>query len=120
MRKTMLLTVMAFLSALAHAQDYSNAAAQANRLQTLASTYPQLTNLKSLGKTSGNHDIWLLTIGTGKTETKPAIAVIGGVDGNHLLGMELAIGFAENLLKGSGSDSIKTLLAKTTYYVFAN
>ena len=120
MRKPILLTVMAFLSALSYAQDYSNAAAQTDRLQTLAKTYPQLAGLRSLGKTSGNHDIWLLTIGTGKPETKPAIAVIGGVDGNHLLGMELAIGFAENLLKGSGSDSVKNLLSKTTYYVFAN
>jgi len=120
MRKPVLLTVMAFLSALSYAQDYSNAAAQTDRLQTLAKTYPQLAGLRSLGKTSGNHDIWLLTIGTGKPETKPAIAVIGGVEGNHLLGMELAIGFAENLLKGSGSDSVKNLLSKTTYYVFAN
>jgi len=42
------------------------------------------------------------------------------VEGNHLLGTELAIGFAENLLKGSNTDSIKNLLAKTTFYVFPN
>jgi hypothetical protein len=120
MRKPLLLTVMAFFSALAYAQDYSNAATQTNRLQTLTKDYAQLANLRSLGKTSGNHDIWLLTIGTGKAAEKPAIAVIGGVDGNHLLGTELAIGFAENLLKNSGSDSIKNLLARTTFYVFPN
>ena len=62
----------------------------------------------------------MLTIGNGNTETKPAIAVIGGVEGNHLLGTELAIGFAEKLLQGSNTDSIKNLLAKTTFYVFPN
>lgn len=105
---------------MASAQDYSNAAGQQSRLQVLAKTHPQLVTLKSLVKTSGGKDIWLLTIGTGKTETKPAIAVIGGVEGNHLLGTELAIGFAENLLAKAGTDSVKNLLAKTTYYVFPN
>lgn len=120
MRKTILLTVMAFFSAMAYAQDYSNAIVQGDRLQAIAKNYAQFASLRSLGKTAGGHDIWLLTIGTGKTETKPAIAVIGGVDGNHLLGMELAIGFAENLLKGSASDSVQKLLSRTTFYVFPN
>ena len=120
MRKLMITTLLCWVAASISAQDYSNAAEQANRLSALSKAYPQLTSLKSLTKTNGGKDIWLLTIGTGKTETKPAIAVIGGVEGNHLLGTELAIGFAEPLLKGSGSDSIKALLNRTTYYVFPN
>ncbi len=116
----MITTLLCWVAASISAQDYSNAAEQANRLNALSKAYPQLTSLKSLNKTNGGKDIWLLTIGTGKTETKPAIAVIGGVEGNHLLGTELAIGFAEQLLKGSGSDSIKALLNRTTYYVFPN
>nr|WP_294995973.1 M14 family metallopeptidase [uncultured Sediminibacterium sp.] len=120
MRKLMITTLLCWVAASISAQDYSNAAEQANRLNVLSKAYPQLTSLKSLTKTNGGKDIWLLTIGTGKTETKPAIAVIGGVEGNHLLGTELAIGFAEQLLKGSGSDSIKALLNRTTYYVFPN
>ncbi len=103
-----------------HAQQYSNHSEQGNRLTALAKAYPQLANLKSLVKTEGGKDIWLLTIGSGQTAAKPAIAVIGGVEGNHLLGTELAIGFAEQLLKASGADSIKALLDKTTYYIFPN
>lgn len=120
MRKLMITTLMCWAAASVCAQDYSNAAEQANRLNALNKAYPQLTTLKSVTKTNGGKDIWLLTIGTGKTETKPAIAVIGGVEGNHLLGTELAIGFAEQLLKGAASDSIRALLNKTTYYVFPN
>ncbi|SJZ51385.1 M14 family metallopeptidase [Sediminibacterium ginsengisoli] len=121
MRKISLLVAAAFLLCVSlRAQDYSNYAGQGARLDALVKAYPQLATLKSLTKTNGGKDIWLLTIGTGKTEAKPAIAVIGGVEGSHLLGTEMAIGFAENLLKGSNTDSIRNLLARTTYYVFPN
>lgn len=120
MRKLLFTALVCFAAGSALAQDYSNAAEQANRLNALVKAYPQTASLRSLTKTNGGKDIWLLTIGTGKTEHKPAIAVIGGVEGNHLLGTELAIGFAEQLLKASGTDSVKNLLARTTYYVFPN
>lgn len=116
----MITTLLCWIAGNICAQDYSNATQQASRLDAIAKAYPQMASLKSLTKTNGGKDIWLLTIGTGKTETKPAIAVIGGVEGNHLLGAELAIGFVEQLLKGSGTDSIRALLNRTTYYVFPN
>ncbi len=99
---------------------YSDYSHQSNRLNILSKNYPQLVKLKSITKTVGGKDIWMLAIGIGNTETKPGIAVIGGVEGNHLLGTELAIGFAEKLLQGSNTDSIKNLLAKTTFYIFPN
>lgn len=120
MRKLLFTALVCCAAGSVLAQDYSNTAEQANRLNALVKAYPQSASLKSLTKTNGGKDIWLLTIGSGKTENKPAIAVIGGVEGNHLLGTELAIGFAEQLLKASGTDSIKNLLSRTTYYVFPN
>jgi hypothetical protein len=120
MRKLLFTALVCYAAGSVLAQDYSNTAEQANRLNALVKAYPQSASLKSLTKTNGGKDIWLLTIGSGKTENKPAIAVIGGVEGNHLLGTELAIGFAEQLLKASGTDSIKNLLSRTTYYVFPN
>jgi hypothetical protein len=107
--------------ATAQAQNgYSNYARQTNRINALAKAYPQLVKLKSITKTAGGKDAWMLTIGSGNTETKPGIAIVGGVEGNHLLGMEIAIGFAEKLLQGSNTDSTKNLLAKTSFYVFPN
>ncbi len=100
--------------------DYANYAQQSQRIAALSKTYPYLVKTRSLTKTAGGKDIWQVTIGTGNTETKPAIAIVGGVEGNHLLGTELAIGFAENLLQGSNNDSIKALLNKTTFYIFPN
>jgi len=108
-------------AATAHAQNgYSNYAQQTTQINTLAKTYPQLVKVKSIAKTAGGKDTWMLTIGNGNTETKPGIAIVGGVEGNHLLGMEMAIGFAEKLLQASHADSIKNLLGKTSFYVFPN
>ncbi|HEY6506254.1 MAG TPA: M14 family metallopeptidase [Chitinophagaceae bacterium] len=111
----------ALLFSISNAQTgYSNFSQQTNRINALVTSYPQLVKVRSLTKTTGSKDIWQVTISTGNTETKPAIVVIGGVEGNHVLGTELAIGFAENLLQGSTTDSIKALLNKTTFYIFPN
>jgi hypothetical protein len=101
-------------------QDYSSNAVLTQRVKALVQKYPQWVKSKSLTQTLGGKDIWMLTIGSGTTDDKPAIAVVGGVEGKHLLGVEMAIGFAEKLLAGSGTDSVKRLLAKQTYYVFPN
>ncbi|OSZ77513.1 hypothetical protein CAP36_14115 [Chitinophagaceae bacterium IBVUCB2] len=100
--------------------NYSNFSQQTNRINALAKNYPQLVKVRSLVKTNGGKDVWQITIGNGNTDSKPAIVVAGGVEGHYLIGMELAIGFAENLLQGSSTDSIKALLNKTTFYVFPN
>lgn len=101
-------------------QDYSNNARLAQRVKALAEKYPQWVKTKTLTQTEGGKDIWMLTLGSGKTDEKPAIAVVGGVEGKHLLGVEMAIGFAEKLMASSATDSIKTLLNKQTFYVFPN
>lgn len=120
MRRSLFAVCCLLLTLQLSAQDYSNYATQTSRLNALVKNYPGLASVQSLGKTNGNKDIWLLTLGSGKTAAKPAIAVVGGTEGAHLLGMELAIGFAEDLLKSANTDSIKALLDKTTYYVFPN
>ena len=121
LRMTAVLSCALFLSPIVFAQtNYSNFNQQTNRINALARTYPQFAKVRSLVKTTSGKDIWQITIGNGNVDSKPAIAIIGGIEGNHLLGTELAIGFAENLLQGSNTDSIKALLNKTTFYVFPN
>lgn len=87
------------------------------RLQTLNEEYGNLTELQSLGTSPGGRNIWLLTIGRGDVKNHPAVAVIGGAEGSHILGSELALQFAEGLLARSASDSIRTLLDQATFYV---
>lgn len=119
-KATLVLSSFFFIATMKAQTGYSNFAQQTNRVDALAKNYPQLAKVRSLTKTVGGKNIWQITIGTGNTENKPAIVVVGGVEGNHLLGTELAIGLAEKLLQGSGTDSVKALLAKTTFHVFPN
>ncbi|WP_127132229.1 M14 family metallopeptidase [Pseudoflavitalea rhizosphaerae] len=123
MRKALTALALCSLPALLAAQSpagYSNHQQQSRRIQALASGYPSLVSVQSLTKTAGGKDIWMITIGTKPADDKPAIAVVGGVEGQHLLGAELALGFAEKVLAASQSDSIRQLLSRTTFYVFPN
>lgn len=100
--------------------DYSNRQRLGQRVAALSKNYPNYVKTTSLVKTAGGSDIWMITIGTGQVADKPAIAVVGGVEGKHLLGVELAIGFAENLLSDAGQDNVRKLLETQTFYVFPN
>lgn len=120
MRHVLCFFLLALLPSVLMAQGYGNHAKQASRLEALARSYPKYAKLQSLVKTAGGRDVWQLTLGSGKVDEKPAIVVVGGVEGSHLLGTEIAIGFAETILSNSSSDSVKSLLEKTTFYIFPN
>ena len=98
--------------------QYNDFKSMSQKLNTLSKKYPAVCSVRSLVKTSGGKDIWVMTIGTGTPDNKPGIAVLGGLEGNHLLGKELALGFAEELINDSDSAKIKELLNKITFYVF--
>lgn len=114
------LSCLIFLSGLIAQSNYGNFASLTNRINALARAYPQQVKVRALTKTAGGKEVWQLTVGSGNMDSKPAIAIIGGTEGNHIFGTELAIGFAESLLQGSNADSIKALLNKTTFYIFPN
>jgi Zinc carboxypeptidase len=99
-------------------QNYSNHTQLSQRLKNLENANSGIVKLQSLTKTAGGKDLWVLEIGSGDRALHPAVAVIGGVEGSHLLGQELALGFAEKLLANSKNDSVKNLLATTAFYVF--
>ena len=118
-RLTILTTLLCICTLQLPAQNqYNNFAIMSQKIAALALEYPSLCSVKSLIKTNGGKEIWVLTIGTGNKDIKPGIAVIGGVDGSHILGKELASGFAAMLLKESSNEEINALLDKITFYVF--
>jgi hypothetical protein len=123
MKRPLILLIVTLLICLTSSQlpaqsQYNDFKSMSGKITSLSSKYPALCTVKSLVKTSGGKDIWVLTIGTGNNDNKPGIAVIGGVEGNHLVGKELALGFAENILRQSDSTDIKELLSKVTFYIF--
>lgn len=106
-------------SSIAFAQStYSNYSDLTSRMKALNSKHKNITELKSVAKTLGGKDVWVLTIGSGDKKNHPGIAVIGGSKGSHILGTELSLKFAEKLLSTANTDETKALLTSTTFYVF--
>lgn len=108
-----------FISASAQAQTgYSSYSELTNKLKALNNANKNITELTSVAKTKGGKDVWLLTIGSGDVKNHPGIAVIGGAKASHILGTELTLRFAEQLLSTADTEETKALLASTTFYVF--
>jgi hypothetical protein len=93
--------------------DYPTNREITQRLQKISSSGN--AKLVSLTKTEGGQDIWALQIGTGDLENKPAIAITGGVEGYHILSVEMALQVANRLL-----NEHRDQLEKTTFYIFPN
>ena len=100
------------------AQDYATNQQITARVKALKGSDGLEVQTQSLTQTVGNQDIWAITIGKGEWQNKPAIAIVGGVDGRLLLSRELALGFAEKLIQNAKSDSISNLLDQHTFFVF--
>ncbi|MCM4160147.1 peptidase [Antarcticibacterium flavum] len=94
-------------------EDYPTNREVTQRLQQIASSKD--AQLISLTKTEGGQDIWALQLGRGDLENKPAIAITGGVEGYHVLSVELALQVAQRLLREHSE-----LLDTNTFYVFPN
>ncbi len=95
---------------------YADFAEFSRQVEALAK--PGLCDVSSLGTTLGGRKIYLLTIGGGKAAEKPAILVVGNVHAPQLLGSELAVRIARELLKrGANDPAVKDLLARHTFYI---
>ncbi|MDX5477563.1 MAG: peptidase, partial [Cyclobacteriaceae bacterium] len=78
--------------------DYPTLSQVTQRLQAISGSGSS-AKLISLTKTEGGKDIWVLKVGKGDMDNKPAVAVVGGAEGFHVLSVELAVQFAERLIK---------------------
>lgn len=100
---------------------YHNHEALSKALNELVSRAPQIVQLSSLGKTLGGRDIWALQISgrQGKlAQDKPALLICGNIEGDHVIGSEVALGIAEYLITNYGKDSSVTrLLDQRTFYI---
>src|SRR5262245_46536200 len=96
-------------------EGYSNHEAFSVQVKELDAS--EVVSASSLGKSTGGRDVWLLTLGLGKTEDKPAIAVVGNVQGSHLAGGEIALRMARKLAEKAKTDeAVRKLLEAETFY----
>lgn len=120
MKKYYLSMCLLALSVFGFAQGYRNHAQLSQKLKSLEAVSGGAAKVQSITKTLGGKDIWMMEIGLGDRANHPAVAVVGGVEGAHLVSQEITIGFIEKLLANVQKDSIINLLNTTTFYVFPN
>jgi hypothetical protein len=95
-------------------RGYSDYAELARRVQALEGR--DGVSVRSLAKTVGGRDVWLVAIGEEDVAGKPAICIVGNTVAGHLVGSEIALGVAE-AIAGSGDEGTKALLERATLYV---
>jgi len=95
---------------------YANYETYCGQVRAIARS--KLVKLHSLARTLGGREVFCLEIGTGKTDQKPAILVVGGVHPPQLLGSELAVRVARQLAQRASSDKqAAAMLDRVTFYV---
>ena len=112
---------MASAEATTPSEGYHDYAALTKALQQLADSHKNLVSLISIGKTLKGKDLWMLQITGTKgpsPEEKQALLICGNAEGDHLIGSEVALGIAENLVKKYGQDEqITEILDKRAFYI---
>jgi len=115
---------IATLAALGHAQDFSkyhNHAEMTTMLQTLAKTNQNLVKLESMGKTLEKRELWVLQIANPAgipLAERPALLIAANLEGDHLIGSELACFVADYLVKNYASNAnIKQRLDNYIVYI---
>ena len=90
-------------------------------LEDLATAYPEYLKLESIGKSSENRDMWMMTINnprTGSDRDKPAMYIDANVHGNEVQGSEVCLYTISFLMKNYGHIAKITELVDTrTFYV---
>lgn len=81
----------------------------------------RITKLESIGKTLKGRDIWMLQISGvkgPKPEVKQALLICGNLEGDHVVGSEVALGIAEYLVSQYGKETkVTQMLDKRTFYI---
>ena len=96
-------------------KGYADYDAYRKQLESIAGS--RFASLRSLGHTLGGREVYLLEIGVGKRDDKPAILVVGGVYPPHLVGSELAVRMARRLVDEAAKDqAVAAMLERLTFY----
>ncbi|MBU1187195.1 MAG: hypothetical protein KJ908_09920 [Acidobacteria bacterium] len=117
----MLSAAVPFVSAQKPSDGYHDYAGLTKALQQTAAKNPKITQLKSIGKTLMGKDLWMLQIsGTNglPAQDKQALLICANLEGDHVIGSEVALGIADFLVTGYGKDEEVTKILDTrTFYI---
>lgn len=90
-------------------------------LKNLASEYPSIANLRSVGKSVEGRELWFMEVTnfeTGAPETKPAMWIDGNTHAGEVMGSMVCLKTIWYLLTNYGEDpSVTEILDETTFYI---
>jgi len=106
------------------AQDFSKYHTYAeltSMLQGMATSHANIAKLQSIGKTLGGKDIWLLEIANPAgvpVKERPALFIGANLEGDHLIGSEIALFVSDFLLKSYPANAdVKQRLDNYVIYI---
>ncbi|MGW8268641.1 MAG: M14 family metallopeptidase, partial [Longimicrobiales bacterium] len=79
-----------------------------------------LASLESLGTTLAGREIWLVTVGAPdgpSLDQRPGILVVGNLEGDHLVGSQLAVEAIRHLLENARDERVRAALAENVFYL---
>lgn len=98
---------------------YRNHAALSTAIETLRRDHPRLINVEVIATSPGGRAVHAVRLAAGSNpDARPALLIMAGAHGPHLVGSEIAIGTAQHLARAYGQDpAVTALLDRTTIYV---
>ena len=99
------------------AAEYYNSQSLAQQLASLAQKDPNLVRVRELAESRGKRKVWLVEVGVGSDQdrnTRPAVLVVAGSEGNDLVGPFTAVSWIERLVTQCRQDPPTAELLKTT------
>jgi len=100
---------------------YNNYLALTNALKQVAGQNTKITKLTSIGKTLKGRDLWMLRVSGVKGPSpleKQALLICGNLEGDHVIGSEVALNIAKYLVEQYGKDEKVTKVLDTrTFYI---
>lgn len=114
MRRALLGVVTFFVAApFSSAQTWHDATALKTALEELAGPHTAIARLTSYGKSRAGGDLWCVELGPVDKSDRaalPALLIVAGLDGQHLIGTEVALDHVRRLIEGYGKDDAVTQL----------
>lgn len=117
---TVVILIMMGLSG-ARAAAYQDNRSLGRHLMSLAEQNPDVVRVMDMARSMGRRKVWLVEVGKGteqNRQTRPAMLVVAGIEGNDLIGSSAAVSWLERLIEQYGNGpEITDLLGTTTIYI---
>ncbi len=97
--------------------EYYNSKGLSERLEWLGKQDPNLIRVRELAESRDKRKVWLIDVGIGAEQdrnTRPAMLVVAGIEGNDLVGPFTTVAWIETLLKQYREEPAKAQFLKTT------